>query len=271
MFRMEYAELFSSDYSFRPFPARTQPEVVSLALCNGRNRAIRGRNFWATGQARVSEQDSFIDEVSEEVRRDRLFATFRRYGWIAILLVVVLVGGAAFNEWRKSQARAEAEALGDDMLAALEAGDPIARARALNGVAADRDGTAAAVAQLLSAAAEVEAGNIDGAATLLDSVAANDAAPQVYRDLAQLKSLILSANEMAPDARIAALDPLATPGAPFRLLALEQIAVAQVEAGQTDDALQTLRDLLGEQGLTQDLRRRVQQLIVALGGTVTPT
>ena len=36
----------------------------------------------------MSETDSFIDEVNEEVRRDRLYGALRRYGWIAILAVL---------------------------------------------------------------------------------------------------------------------------------------------------------------------------------------
>ncbi len=66
----------------------------------------------------MSDTDSFIDEVTEEVRRDRLFALMRRYGWIAVLLVVLIVGAAAWNEYRKGQARASAEALGDALLSA---------------------------------------------------------------------------------------------------------------------------------------------------------
>ena len=31
----------------------------------------------------MSNPDSFIEEVTEEVRRDKLFALFRKYGWIA--------------------------------------------------------------------------------------------------------------------------------------------------------------------------------------------
>ena len=41
------------------------------------------------GVAGLSNHDSFIDEVTEEVRRDRLFAAFRKYGWIGVLLVAV--------------------------------------------------------------------------------------------------------------------------------------------------------------------------------------
>lgn len=53
----------------------------------------------------MSNPDSFIDEVTDEVRRDRLFATFRKYGWIGGLLVALIVGGAAYNEWQSSAPR----------------------------------------------------------------------------------------------------------------------------------------------------------------------
>ena len=70
----------------------------------------------------MSNPDSFIDEVTEEVRRDRLFAMFRKYGWIGILAVVVVVGGAAWNEWQKARAEARAEAFGDALLDAFDLG-----------------------------------------------------------------------------------------------------------------------------------------------------
>ena len=78
----------------------------------------------------MSETDSFIEEVTEEVRRDKLFALFRRYGWIGILAVLLIVGGAGWNEWRKAQDRAAAEALGDRMISALES-DRLALSRAI--------------------------------------------------------------------------------------------------------------------------------------------
>ena len=38
----------------------------------------------------MSESDSFIQEVTEEVRRERLFRYLRRYGWIGVVAVVVI-------------------------------------------------------------------------------------------------------------------------------------------------------------------------------------
>ena len=45
------------------------------------------------------ETDSFIDEVTEEVRRDRLFALFRRFGWIALAIILIIVAGTAWREY----------------------------------------------------------------------------------------------------------------------------------------------------------------------------
>ena len=38
----------------------------------------------------MSDTDSFIDEVNEEVRRDRFYFMLKRYGWIAVLAVILL-------------------------------------------------------------------------------------------------------------------------------------------------------------------------------------
>ena len=52
----------------------------------------------------MSDTDSFLQEVSEELRRDKLYRNMRKYGWIGLLLVVIIVGGAAYREYQKSQA-----------------------------------------------------------------------------------------------------------------------------------------------------------------------
>ena len=46
----------------------------------------------------MSNPDSFIDEVTEEVRRDRLFRLFRKYGWIGVVIILGLVGGTAWTD-----------------------------------------------------------------------------------------------------------------------------------------------------------------------------
>ncbi|MDP4032625.1 MAG: hypothetical protein Q8P60_07235 [Pseudorhodobacter sp.] len=212
----------------------------------------------------MSNPESFIEEVTEEVRRDRLFAIFRKYGWIAVLLVVLIVGGAAYTEWQKAANRTQAQAFGDAVLAAFEAGTPQARRNALAAVPATGD--RAAIINLLLASDPAE--DRAGALAALEKVAADTTLPASYRDLAVLRRVILAGADMALAERRAALDPIAAPGRPFRPLALEQLAYLLVEAGDTAGAIAALQGLSQDQEAPSGLRQRATQMIVALGGDV---
>ncbi|KPP87176.1 MAG: hypothetical protein HLUCCA08_04425 [Rhodobacteraceae bacterium HLUCCA08] len=211
----------------------------------------------------MSNSDSFIDEVTEEVRRDRLFATLRRYGWIGILAVLLLVGGAAFLEWRKAQATRAAQATGDAILATFGTTDEAARAEQLLAVPA---GDARVVTALLAAADLQAAGDGAGAVAALQAVATDGDVDPVYRDLAALKAAMIGGDDSLDDRRVA-LDALAQPGRPFRLLAEEQLAYLEVAAGETEAALVRLEAIAGDAEVTPNLRDRAESLIVALGGT----
>ncbi len=217
----------------------------------------------------MSETDSFIDEVTEEVRRDKLFALIRKFGWIGIALVLLIVGGAAWVEWQKARARSAAESFGDAVLAALDSDDPAARVAALDGVVPAGPGDAAvrrAVTGLLAADEALKAGDRAGALTRLEALAAAPDLPADYRQLARLKAVVLAGPSMEPAERDAALAELAQPGAPFRALAMEQQAVALMADGKAEEAIALARQVLQEPDATPGLQRRVTQLIVALGG-----
>ena len=157
----------------------------------------------------MSDSDSFINEVTDEVRRDALYGYLRRYGWIAVLVVVGLVGGAAYNEYTKARTQSAAQAVGDQMLDALSADGAEDRAAAL--AAIDAVGPSAAVAALLTAATQQDAGQIEAAAQTLGGLVVNADVPEIYRDLAALKAAMLPSEDTA--ARMAALEMLAQPGA----------------------------------------------------------
>jgi hypothetical protein len=213
----------------------------------------------------VSQSDSFIDEVTEEVRRDRLFALMRRYGWIAVLAVVVLVGGAAWNEYRKVSAVRAAHATGDAMIAALRDDDPVRRAQTLAGLQSDNPG-ARAVAAMLAAGEQVEAGEFDAAIATLNAVAEATDLPLVYRQVAAFKTLTIKGDKLDPEARRAGYQALIGPGSQLRLLAEEQLAMIDIETGETPAALTRLQAIVSDAEATAGLRRRATQLIVSLGG-----
>lgn len=209
----------------------------------------------------MSNTDSFIDEVTEEVRREKLYGYLRRYGWIGVASVLLLVGGAAFNEYRSAQTRNAAQATGDALLAALEQNDPADRAASLETVTAD--GNSVAVTLLLRAAAQQEAGDNAAAAQTLNALTVDPDVPQMYRDIAGFKVAMLPSEDTA--ARKAALEALAAPGLPFSLLAMEQLAYLALEDGDTTAATDMLQRIVDDAGVTRGLRERAQTIMVALG------
>lgn len=211
----------------------------------------------------MSESESFIEEVSEEVRRDRLFKLFKKYGWVLALGVLAIVGGTAYNEWSKAQEQKAARLNGDLIKAAIAAADT----QALDTLA--QPGTPVAVlARLEQANLLLDKGDTEGALAALHQVAANADAPLVYTDLAWLKILMLDGENMPESERNSAYDRLTSEAGPYRLLAKEQRAMQYVRAGDIDAAKTELAAILVDQGITPKLRDRVQQLMVALGGNI---
>jgi hypothetical protein len=62
------------------------------------------------------------------------------------------------------------------------------------------------------------------------------------------------------------LDGLALSGGMTRLLAEEQLALIEVEAGETEAAIARMQLIMQDAMVTQGLQRRAAQVIVALGG-----
>ena len=215
----------------------------------------------------MSESDSFINEVTEEVRRDRLFAMFRKYGWIGGAIIVAIVGGTAWTQWQVAQGATRAQAFGDSLLDSLDLGAPEDRLAAIKAAPASGDQTAL-VNLLLSSDPTA-----DRAVSLaaLQALGADAAQPDLYRDLANLRLVLLSGADMPLADRRATLEAMSGPGRPYRALALEQLAYLQVEEGATDMAIVALIALLTDPDATPAMKDRLRQVITALGGTLPET
>ena len=214
----------------------------------------------------MSNTESFIEEVTEEVRRDRLYGYLRRYGWIAALLIVLIVAGAGFNEYRRAQAEAKAQALGDAMLAALAKNDDAERATALGAIEAESP-EGKAIRAFLTAGIQAEAGNGAQAADIIARVADTADLPLIYRQVASFKSLIVQSDTLDVETRRAGFEALAVPGVSLRVFAEEQLALLDIQANNSNAAIERFRMIIEDAESTPGLQRRALQAIVALGGS----
>ncbi|MFO1138909.1 MAG: tetratricopeptide repeat protein [Paracoccus sp. (in: a-proteobacteria)] len=215
----------------------------------------------------ANQNDSFIDEVTEDLRRDRLFNAFRRYGWIAILAILLIVGSAAWREYAKSRADAQAQAWGDAVLAAQKSDDP---AKALAAIDPAGQPARKALSEMLAAGTEAGDGQTQPAADRLKAAAAAVPGDTVLRDLALLKAVMVAGPAMDAAERDTILADLSKPGAPFELLALEQKAVALIGAGRKDDAITLIGQIQQKDGLSEPLRRRLSEMMITLGAVAEP-
>ena len=212
----------------------------------------------------MSDTDSFLQEVSEELRRDKLYRNMRKYGWIGLLLVAIIVGGAAYREYQKSQAAQRAQLFGSNIINALNEKNSKDRISKLQEIKAPSDNAKAVLTMLVSAEANNEEASSQDLSNLADVLEDLDVDAH-YRDLLKFKILLGSADKMALDERKSAFLKLSEPGNPFRLLAEEQLILIELEQGKIDSAIEKISQVLLDAEITVGLRNRATQMLIALG------
>jgi len=212
----------------------------------------------------VSESDSFLHEVTEEVRRDKLVRMLRKNAvWIGVVLVVI-IGGAAGWEWRKASLQAAAEARGAEIWDALQSDNPAERRAAIADIELLGD-TGAAIMAMHRAAAALADEDPQAAVDLLRGVASNADADVGLRDAARLK-LVATGGDLVPrDERMAILDQMTAEGHPMRGLALEQRALIHLAEDDTEAAASDLFAALADQTSSEAQRQRIAAVLSIIG------
>jgi hypothetical protein len=215
----------------------------------------------------ANQNDNFIDEVFDDLRRERLFRLFRRWGWVAGLVILGIVAGVVWREYSQARDQARARAWGDAVLAAESSGDPAA----IMGVDPQGAESRRILGAMIAASEWSDKGDDAAATDALRNVAGDAAAGTVLHDLAELKLVMLQGDAMDPAQRDEILSRLSQAGAPFELLALEQKAIALVGAGRPDDAVNLIRQIQHKDGTTEALRLRLSEMMIALGFEPEPS
>jgi hypothetical protein len=203
-----------------------------------------------------------MQEVSEEVRKDRFYRILKKWGWVGIALIVALVGGASFNEWNKDSKINSARNLGDRVLAAIASKDVIdLKEIEIKNVSQD-----IFIKNLMSAILFSD-DKLDASKKALEEIGGMPGITKTYKDLNAFKLGLLSlkSGNLTGEERFGVFEALVEPGSPFRSLAKEQQALILIEQGKIELAIKTLMEITDDSETTDTLRRRVTQLRISLG------
>lgn len=216
-----------------------------------------------------------FDEVAEDLRAERTRQLLVRYsGTIFALALLAIAGVAGWQGWQWYQARqdrAAAQVYLSAMNAAESAGPAAAAAHALALADFSRLARSAPIgyrtlARLRAAAMEAEDGHLPQALALWDSVAADADADPLLRGLANLLWVQHQLDTGAPGVLEARLTPLAAPGAPWRALAEESLALLDLRQGKPAAARARLSALANDPTAPEGVRERAAAVLGDLNG-----
>lgn len=177
-------------------------------------------------------------EVDEQLRAARLKTLFRRsWPFLAGVLALVIVAALSVWAWRAYQARAQGadSQRYADAMQALGVGDSKTAEAKFAALAKDGTPTYRALSLMQEAGIRLKADDTPDAAALFDQAAAAAHDP-ITIDGAKLRAAFLLMDTAPYEQVRARLQPLLAPGRPFRMLAREGVAVAELASGRTAEA-----------------------------------
>jgi hypothetical protein len=203
-----------------------------------------------------------FDEVDEEVRREQLKKLWDRYSlYIVALALLIIAGVGGWRGYQYLEAKKSAEA-GDAFNKAIELSDQNKHAEA-EAAFTDLAAKAPSGYRMLArfrAAAETANRDPQAAAKLFDELAADRSVPAEQQDLARIRAAGLLVDTSSYQNMVERLEPSTGPGATFRHVARELLALSAWRANDTGAARKWL-DLIANDGETPpSLRSRAEAL-----------
>ena len=220
-----------------------------------------------------NDGETFLREVDEELRKERLNQTVARYGWwivAGMVLVLAAIGGIF---WYRSYQAGQAEARGESLLNALdslEAGNRNAATAQLDALAESGSPGYRAAALFSRANAQIAANDINGAVGTLGAIAADENLEEPYRQAALVRQTQLQFDQLQPQQVIQRLSSLARPGQPFFGAAGEMVGVAQLRMNRPDLAGQLFARIGRDETVPGSIRTRAIQMAGSLGVNALP-
>lgn len=211
-----------------------------------------------------------IDEVNEDLRRERFNRFWQRVGgYVIAASLVIILGTVGTVLWQKYTAKRQADA-SEAFLAAdatLKKRDYDSAARQFSALAEKKAQGVPTLAMMKQAYAEMKAGENDKALATFTQVAENGAADKGMRSLARIYAAQLMMDQQAAYEDITGmLKPLTEKkDAPLSAVAREQLALAALQYDDEQKARALMAELASDMTAPMSLRRRAQAQVANMG------
>ncbi|MDQ8755709.1 tetratricopeptide repeat protein [Sphingosinicella sp. LHD-64] len=220
-----------------------------------------------------SDGETFVREVDEELRKERINTFVTRYGWAIIAGVVLFLGAIGGWIWWQHRQAEQAGKQGETLLEALNAAESGNRNAAQPKIEelAKSDIEGYRVAALFARAnAEIGANNNRAAIATLKSIADNQDFDETYRQAALVRQTALEFDSLQPQVVIQRLQPLARPGQPWFGTAGEMVGIAYMKMNQPNRAGPLFGQIAQDDTVPPSIRTRTAQMAGSLGVNALP-
>lgn len=218
--------------------------------------------------ATPSNDQAFLREVDDELRRDQLLGFWERWGKLVIgAIVVALALFAGFLFWQNRRAAAAGQE-GEQLTQAYDAlgGQQVGKADAQLAplAASGRDGYRA-MATFTQADILLQQRKTAAAAAKFASLAGDVSLGKPFRDLALIRQTAAEFDSLKPQVVVERLRPLAVAGNPWLGSAGELLAAAYLREGRRDLAA----TLFGQMAQGDDVPATLRQRAVQMAGVLS--
>ena len=212
--------------------------------------------------------DTFVREVDENLRRDRIRDFFQEIGplvAIAVVLFLAVCGGLIwYQQHREHNAEAQVEQLAQ-IYKDIGVGNTSKVPQQLNDLSESGSKAVRATALFTRAALAIQQNDPKSAIATYKQIANDSSLPDAYRNAALIRQTALEFDQLQPQQVIDRLKPLARPGNPWFGSAGEMTALALIKAGKNEQAGQLFAAIAKDKDVPDSIRNRAIQISGSLG------
>ncbi len=218
--------------------------------------------------------DSFIREVEEELRTERLQNIWNRYGKLIIGSAVIIVAAVAGYRYYEYSIAKQAAENGDAFMQAVRLTDQNKRDEALT--ALENIGETGAptyktMASMRLAAELAKDGKSDEAVKVYDAIIADASTDEILRSVSRIRAAMVLVDSGSVEDVEGRVQPLLAPGNSFASAAREAVGLAFFKAANLEEAFKQFDAIASDVSTPSNMRQRagiILSLIASRGGPV---